>query len=365
MSDIGKVDRNLAVVSKIEDVELRFRDARTEPFKLYGLLHDCLGAPYRRMPDEVAAQVSDSVAFLNTHTAGGRVRFCTDSDCVAIRAKMPQNGRASTMPATTTSGFDLYVREGEAPFRYQRSFIPPLMYAEEYESLIRFPDSCHRELLICFPLYDAVDRLEIGLSPNASLSSGGDYRTEAPLLFYGSSITQGGCASRPGNSYEAIISRRFDADYVNLGWCGSAHGETAMASYIAAQKMSLCMLDFDHNCASADELACAHEPFFLAIREKQPDLPILLASRTDPICGPQMEVEEDKRRAVVARTYENALRRGDKHVRFVDGQQVFHSMSDRGLMPWDCTVDGCHPNDLGFFCMANVFGDVIADMLCW
>ena len=137
----------------------------------------------------------------------------------------------------------------------------------------------------------------------------------------------------PGNSYQAMLSRRFDADYVNWGWSGSAKGEPAMAAYIAEQTMSLFMLDLDHNCGTAEELDSVHERFFPTVREKQPDLPILMASRTDPIRDPQMEANEDRRRAVVARTYENALRRGDKQVRFIDGRQVFYAMADRGLSP--------------------------------
>ena len=365
MSSIEKIDHNMAIISKIDDVELRFRDVRSAPFDLYGLLPGEQGAPYRRMSEEAAAAVGHRVAFLSTHTSGGRVRFCTDSACVAIRAKMPQNGRLSNMSPLASSGFDLYVREGDKPFHYQKSFVPPALYTEEYESLIRFPDSHPREIMIYFPLYDAVDRLEIGLMPEASLTSGGTYRVASPLLFYGSSITQGGCASRPGNSYEAMISRRFDVDFVNWGWSGSACGELAMASHIAEQNMSLFMLDYDYNSPTAEGLVRTHEAFFLTIREKQPNLPILLASRTDPICSPQMKEEEDSRRAVIVQTYENALRRGDKHVHFIDGKQVFTVMADQGLTPWDCTMDGCHPNDLGFFCMAKVFGDAIADMLEW
>ena len=137
-----------------------------------------------------------------------------------------------------------------------------------------------------------------------------------------------------------------------------------MAAYIADQEMSLFVMDYDYNSDTAETLAATHEAFYLAVREKQPDLPIVMATRTDPIRDLQMEKIEDGRRAVVIRTYENALRRGE-NVRFVDGRQVFSAMADRGLSPWDCTVDSGHPNDLGFLCMSNVFGDVIAEMLDW
>lgn len=365
MKSIGAIDRRLAVTGQVNGQDFDFFDVRRPPFTLYGLLPGEPGAPFRRMPESVAAAVSEGVAFLNTHTSGGRVRFCTDSARVAVRVQMPQNGRMPHMTALGSSGFDLYVRQEDGTFRYYASFVPPTEYAPVYEAPVYFADSHPRELLIHFPLYDAVDRLEIGVEPEASLTPGTPYRDALPLVFYGSSITQGGCASRPGNSYEAQISRRFNADFVNLGFSGNARGETAVADYLASMKMSLCMLDYDHNSPSAAELDRTHEKLFLTVREKQPDLPILLATKTDPIRDPQMEADEDIRRAIVSRTYENALRRGDKQVRFVDGRYVFSRLADKGLSPYDCTVDGCHPNDLGFFCMAQAFGDAIADLLGW
>ena len=104
-------------------------------------------------------------------------------------------------------------------------------------------------------MYDSVDELLVGLQPGAVLQGGGSYRAAAPVAFYGSSITQGGCASRPGNSYQAVISRMLNCDYRNFGWSGSAHGELAMAQYIAQQPMSLFFLDYDHNSPSAEHLA--------------------------------------------------------------------------------------------------------------
>lgn len=64
-----------------------------------------------------------------------------------------------------------------------------------------------------------------------------------------------------------------------------------------------------------------------------------------------MELGEDcpavkagrQRRDVIRRTYENALKAGDKNVYFVDGDTLFGN-SERTA----CTVDRCHPNDLGF-----------------
>jgi len=263
-----------------------------------------------------------------------------------------------------SSGFDLYRTEGEKNI-YAGSLIPPVDRGAGYESLIRFPDRSMRELTINFPLYDSVDELLIGLEPDASVQGAGGYRTEKPVLFYGSSITQGGCASRPGNSYQAVISRMLDCDYRNLGWSGSALGEPAMAEYIAAQPMSLCFLDYDHNSPSAEHLAATHEPFFRIIREKNPDLPVIFTSKTDLPRSQKEQEENEAHRRIIRQTYENAVRRGDKNVRYIDGSSVFSVLEPQGLAPDSCTVDGCHPNDLGFFCMAKVFGRAIGEMLGW
>ena len=136
-----------------------------------------------------------------------------------------------------------------------------------------------------------------------------------------------------------------------------------MAEYIAAQKMSLFFLDYDWNAPSPEHLHSTHEPFFLEVREKQPDLPIVMASRTDIPWVPSRQVDRQRRRDIILQTYENAVKRGDRRVYFVDGSTVFGEAKKLGVSPDSCTVDGTHPNDLGFSCMAGVFGNIIKDLL--
>ncbi len=364
MSNIEKIDRNLAVKSKIEGEELCFWNVRQSPFKMYGLLPGKVNDPFCRIPQQTAEACNEGVLALHTNTAGGRVRFCTDSSCVAIRVKMPARCLMPHMTFVGSSGFDLYVTQKEKS-RYAGSFMPPIDRENGYESLIRFPDRSLRDITINFPLYDAVDELLIGLEPDSVLRSGEEYRSQKPVVFYGSSITQGGCASRPGNSYQAIISRALNCDYRNLGWSGSARGEQTMAQYIAEQPMQLFFMDYDHNSPSIEHLEKTHEPFFLTIREKNPDLPVIFASKTDLPLSREAEEETALRRKIICTTMENALRRGDKNVRFVDGGTVFASFEEQGLTADSCTVDGCHPNDLGFWCMSQVYGGAIREQLNW
>ncbi len=361
MKDIRNIDRNLAITSTVNGKELSFFDTTHAPFRIYGLLREDM---FIRIPQALAASINEGVEWLNHNTAGGRLRFRTDSPIIALRTKMPAKCLMSHMPFTGSSGFDLYVTEVSGP-RYAGSFIPPIDRKDSFESFIELPGKTTREITINFPLYDAVENLFIGISPDAVLEPCTDYRNDTPILYYGSSITQGGCASRPGNCYQSIISRRFNCDYVNLGWSGSAKGEQSMADYIAAHPMCLFFMDYDHNAPTPEHLRATHERLFLTVREKNPDLPIILASKTDVPRSPTAEADTETRRAIIRETYENALARGDHHVAFIDGGQVFSEANALNIRADSCTVDGCHPNDLGFACMAKVFGDKIGHMMGW
>lgn len=361
MSEIEKIDKNLAVSGTVQGQDFEFYNVKQEPFKIYGLLPSKEGEPFRRIPLELAQNTNPGVLGLHTNTAGGRVRFRTDSLKVAIRAAMPKKCLMPHMPFLGSSGFDLYEKDGDA-YYYRGSFMPPVDRKDSYESVVDFGERKLRDVIINFPLYDGVDELFVGLEPGAVLEKGGSYRSELPIIYYGSSITQGGCASRPGNSYEAMITRNMDLDHVNLGFSGSGRGEQVMADYIAKQLMSVFVLDYDHN-ADLERLKETHEKFYLTVREKNPDLPIIMASMTDTPKTPQKAQEILARREVIIKTYENALARGDKKLLFIDGTKVFEEAGKLGIAADSCTVDGVHPNDVGFACMAKVFGEAIEKAL--
>lgn len=362
MSNIGEIDKNLAVPGNIQGEEVAFHNVRHQPFSIYGLLPGGEGEPFRRIPLTVAEQVNEGVLRLHVRTAGGRVRFCTDSDCVAIRVIQKNKNLMPHMPFLGSSGFDIYEEE-RGKYIYRGSFVPQVDRTDRYESIVKFDDCRTRDLTINFPLYDGVDELYVGVRPGASLEKGGSYLMDKPVVFYGSSITQGGCASRPGNCYSNMITRELNLDHVNLGFSGSAKGEPVMAEYINRLPMSLFFYDYDHNAPTVEHLAATHEAFFLKVREKNPDLPIIMASWTDSPKSQAKAVETLRRRDVVLRTFVNAVKRGDEKVRFIDGTQVFKEALKLGVPADSCTVDGVHPNDLGFACMAKVFGEAIKEAL--
>ena len=352
--DISQIDKNLAVTAGIDAPDCVFHDVREAPFELYGFYNPQNEPVFRRIPEPVAEQTNDGVRTLHIHTAGGRVRFSTDSEYIVIRAVVPTVTHFSHMPPTGVAGFDMYVsRDGRDVF--QKTFVPPYDMTDGYTSIYHFGSRKMREITINFPLYNPVDALYIGLSSDAALSGGRKYKYEKPVVYYGSSITQGGCASRPGNAYTALISQMTDCDHINLGFSGSAKGEDAMMEYIASLSMSAFVYDYDYNAPDAEHLERTHERGFLKIREKQPELPVIFVTAPN---GDINNTLRRKNRAIIMKTFVNAIERGDENVYFVDGASIFD-----GENPNSCTVDGCHPTDLGFSRMARGIGRVVAYVL--
>lgn len=349
---IENIDKNLAVSDTIDAPDLRLYDVRKPPFKIYGLYRAETEPEFRRVPDDVAAATSENVQRLARNTAGGRVRFSTDSPYIAIKAVMPSVCHLSHMPLSGTSGFDIYIDSPDGRESvYHRTFVPPYNMKDGYESKVEFYEAGTHYVTINFPLYNALTELYVGVSDKAFIGEGAPYRDMPPIVYYGSSITQGGCASHPGNSYQAMITRTLGIDHVNLGFSGSGKGEDAIIDYMAGLTMSAFVADYDHNSPNPEHLCRTHRRMYDAVRAAHPDIPYVLLSRTDffrpgsRAAGPHENID---RRHVIAELFRDARVNGDKNVYYVDGEGIF-----RGFWEDCCTVDGVHPNDLGFSLIAE------------
>lgn len=325
-------------------------------FGLTGACDYVPGEGFARILQEVADITNDGVKINNRHTAGVRIRFKTDAKRIGIRVWFPYVQHFSHMPLSGTSGFDLYTDEvglGDGvlvPFsRFLTLFRPKYDVTDFYEEIQEVSGEEHCYTLN-FPLYNAILKVELGLNEEASLEEGAPYRNELPVVYYGSSITQGACASRPGLSYEARISERFNLNYVNLGYSGHAKGEQVIMEYIARIPMDLFVYDYDHN-SSVTELSENHKRGFEIVRRANPSLPVIFVTRPDSRRNPE---SSKKRYDIIRATYEGALKQGDENVYFVDGSQFY-----AGEHPEDCSVDGLHPNDEGFAGMAKYIGEAV------
>ncbi len=340
---IEEIDRNFRVSAYAGRTDIVFRDCKSQPFSIHGVMWSETEDCFVRMPQSVAEQTSPGVAQLNCNTAGGRVRFCTDSEYIAIRVTLTGINKMPHFALTGSTGFDLTVTEAEKD-RFVGSYIPPFGVTEGYTSLLTAGEKRMRQITIHFPLYCGVRSLEIGVQQSAELAPARPYAIEKPVLYYDSSITQGGCASRPANAYPAMLSQWMDCDHINLGFSGSACGEPVMADYIAGLDCSVFVYDYDNNAPTAQHLLATHEPLFLRFRKTHPHTPVIVLSR------PKLHLtgEEQQRKEILRATAENARKRGDRAVEFLDGSLLFARTGGE-----NATVDNSHPNDLGFFFMAE------------
>ena len=347
--DIREIDKNFAEITTLGENDIVFYSIPQEPFSVYGVYEE--EGHFVRLPEAVAAATNEGVHRLYTNTAGGRIRFVTDSPYIAIQVKYQSIQRSNHFTLCGTAGFDLYLK-GEDGFQHFGTFRPPYEMQDGYESIL-YPKKGSCTYQINMPLYSSVEKMRIGIKQGSTLKKAEGYPNEKPVVFLGSSITQGGCASRPGMAYEEILSRRLNFNYVNLGFSGSCRAEDAMIEYIASLDMSCFVYDYDHNAPTPEYLEKTHEKGFLRIREKHPDLPIILMS------APQWDPSPyyARRREIVRATYQRAIARGDENVYFVDGETLLD------LCRKDGTVDDIHPTDLGFFSMAQALTPIFEKIL--
>ena len=350
---ISDFDKNLKVETSINKSDIVWFDAADfSTIKIFGALGGT--KPYARMDLEVAKSIDAKIHGLSLNCSGIRLRFKTNSPYIAIKTKWGWQNKLIQMTKCGSCGFDIYTY-ANGKQTYFRTFMPPIDCPYGYESVLDTPFGM-TEYIINFPPYQDVDVLYIGFKEGSEFEEITPYFNEKPVVFYGSSITQGGCCSRPGNIYENYLSRALNMDYVGLGFAGNCLAQPKMIEYLAGLDMCCFVSDYDHNAPNAEYLASNHYALYKAIREKHPDIPYIMITRPD---FKDWNKNSVACRRVVIETYQKALSEGDANVYFVDGAKLFgdHERSA-------CTVDGCHPNDLGFYRMAKAIYPTLQFVLC-
>jgi hypothetical protein len=304
--------------------------------------------PYDRLPARAEPVVRAPVWSLSQDSAGLRYRFVTDATSIRARWKVRKPTRLAMphMPATGVSGIDLYVNHA-GEWRWMGAGRPDKELNEG--ALASGLPKAVREFALYLPLYNGIDSVEIGLNEGASLRPAPDrYAGRKPIVFYGTSILQGGCASRPGMAYTSIVGRMLDWPTINLGFSGNGKTEPEMARFLAELDPSLYVMDSLPNLDTAE--VNARLPVFLdTLRAKHPTTPILLVENVtysnSAVVDAQRERVSAKNGALRA-IYESRVKVGDKHLFYVP---TFDLLGGDG----EDTVDGVHPTDLGFLRMAQ------------
>lgn len=242
--NISEIDSNFKIETNLPEKDIVWQDARGDNFVKYGVVK--ADEDYLRMPRETARAVSTGVEQLCDNTAGVRIRFCTDSPYIAIKAVFPMLCRFPHMPLSGSSGFDLY-QEAGGQQSFVGAYIPPLDAENGFAGIVytNNPSGRNVNYILNFPSYNPVAKLYIGIKEGSRTQAPDNYINQKPVVFYGSSITQGGCASRPGNIYQNFLSRALNMDYLCLGFSGSAKAEKIMAEYMAGLQMCAFVIEFN------------------------------------------------------------------------------------------------------------------------
>lgn len=301
-----------------------------------------------RLPARSQEKFPVEVWNLSKSPSGARLRLRTDSTTVAVRLEYPSPPDMRNMHAFGQTGVDLYVDGAYwGTATADRDAKPGKVYDHVYFDVHSQPRRV-REITLYLPLYSPVKVIAFGVDPEAKLERATKFSVDKPVVFYGTSITQGGCASHPGMSYQAILGRALNIDFVNLGFSGAGKGEPDVARAVAEIDASLFVLDFAQNNPTAESLRAVYAPFVETIRAKHPDTPILVVT---PIFAAREAQGVDARleamRAIIRQVASTRIAAGDAHIQIVEGTDLLGPARADGL------VDGTHPNDLGFQWMAE------------
>jgi lysophospholipase L1-like esterase len=340
---------------------IEWHDPAGDPFAVDGFAWFGRDRVYRRLPVAPAHPVRPEVDQLANNTAGGRIRFRTNSRRVWVQARLsgPAWGMYH-MPSTGQSGFDLYYGTPDS-MRFSKVSRTETGKSDVLAELLDAPAAETRDILIELPLYNGVRTLRIGVDPGSEVLAPSPLRHPRPVVIYGTSITQGGVASRPGMAWTNILSRRLGVPVVNLGFSGNGRGEPELARLMAEiEDPALIVLDYEPN-ADTGVLEATLEPFIRILRARHARTPILVVSRT-PYA---LDLKESWRltQRIERRDFQRALvsrlrAEGDSGIHFHDGSTLFGNESAD-----ECTVDGVHPNDLGFWRIAEHLRPVVQDLL--
>lgn len=321
--------------------------------------------PYDRLPARAEKLVRQDVWDLSQHSAGLMLRFKSDADQIIIRYKVSGEKAMSHMPATGVSGVDLYAisTDGKGLWCSGRYTFGDTI---EYRFKGLTPnDNYHqkgREYRLYFPLYNSVQWMEVGV-PAAAFFNPLPVRKEKPIVVYGTSIAQGGCASRPGMAWPAIVGRKLDRPLINLGFSGNGRLEKEVTDFIAEIDAKMYVLDCLPNLDASDASKSEQVKNLIIqsvqeLRQKNLSTPILLVEHcgfSDEAINPSHKLSYTALNQAQRLAFEQLKSEGHNSLYLLSKEEIGLSM--------DATVDGIHPNDLGMQQYADAYEKIIRKIL--
>ncbi len=314
---------------------------------------------YDRLPAKAETTVRPPVWNLARNSAGLLVRFRSDASAIHARwALTSPNLAMPHMPATGVSGLDLYVKMPGGSWHWL-AVGQPKAQTNEVELVSGLPEG-EREYLLYLPLYNGTRFVELGVPAGSWLQPAGPWGPgrRKPIVFYGTSILQGGCASRPGMCHSAIVGRRLNWPTLNLGFSGNGKMEPELADLLAELDPAVYVLDCLPNMLGR-EVAERVVPFVRRLRAAHPETPIVLVEdRTyaNAFLLPEKQVRHEQSRRALREAWRQLRKEGVKHLYYMPGDSLIGGDGEG-------TVDGSHPTDLGFMRQADAFTKTLRPLL--
>ena len=313
-----------------------------------------LADTYDRFPAKAEQTVRNEVWSLSKNSAGEYIKFTTNATEIIVRYTVSGDKSMNHMPATGASGLDLYVQDVQNKWHWVRgafSFGDTVVYRY---SGIGAPLAI-KEYRLYLPLYNTPVWLNIGVSEEKTLSAL-PVSKEKPLVLYGTSILQGGCASRPGLAWTNILNRNLNMPIINLGFSGNGRLEQPVIDLINEIDARLFVLDCQPNLADKEQYPEADienriRVSVKSLQAKHPETPILMAEHC---CGfPAVNLDSSSTNRymwtsrVMANTFSKMKKEGIKNIYLLTANDINFNM--------ESTVDGSHPNDIGMMKYAEAY----------
>ena len=332
--------------------ELKYTDARS--LMLINQGYDNTELPYSRLPTDMKSVTRKAVWDLGLNSAGLAIRFSTDSRTIGIRWKLLNHFVMHHMAGTGIRGIDLYRLDENDRWQFVGTAIPNGKDTTKTQIVVSGMDGKEHEYMAYLPLYDGVTRVEIGVTNNARIGMPNrDILTrgkEKPLVFYGTSITQGGCASRPGMVYTSIISRELGKECINLGFSGNARMDKTLAEMVARVDAEQYIIDCLPNC-TLKVMQDSAWYFLTYLGEKRPDAPIYLVEHiwfSHAAVNKEVRDQIAEKNAYWHELYQRLLQEGYSNFRYIPADNLTGPDGEGA-------VDGTHQTDLGFLRMSEEF----------
>ncbi len=311
---------------------------------------------YDRLPARAEKMVRPPVWSLSQDSAGMCARFVTDSRTISARWILRKSNLAMPhMPASGVSGLDLYVKD-HGQWRWVGAGRPTSATNDAVLASHLAPGT--NEFLVYLPLYNGVQNVELGVTPGSHFSPAPKRRNGQPIVFYGTSILHGGCASRPGMAYPSIIGRKLDRPVINLGFSGNALSEPELAQLLAELDPAAYVIDPLPNMDAA-LVRERIEPFIHTLRQAHPKTSIVLVESLAYADGFFVAPRKERytaSNAALRTVFARLKKDGVSNLHYVTGENLIGNDGEG-------TVDGTHPNDLGFMRMAEKIEPVLRKLV--